>query len=464
MSVTAKIRMYNQQDLGDCFLLNFANSKGEEAYYLIDFGSYKNGNQVRENEIARHIAKTIGDKKLTIILTHQHKDHLSGFKSTGDVLKGDKKNNRSLWLSFLDDKDGEEGKVIRAVTEKYWKKNKKATELINQKFAHSAAIMGMLEEKKVYDLFAEEQSGGEAMTALLNICDNNVTFLKPGHNFLLPGLSEGVRVYVLGPPTKESQLRKLDPHKHEGVEGLTAMMELSNLDISNSLMLDALEGISADAQNAPYKEINFPFSLNFVDNTADNPITQAYHDSKEVNRQIEDEWLSEIGRMALHMDRLTNNTSLVLAFELVESKKVLLFVGDAQIGNWQSWFDVTFHDSPVTAKDLLSRTVLYKAGHHSSHNATLKDGLNLMNENELIIMVPVDAKSAKPFKMLKAEMLTGYNRKSKGKVLRSDTIVQDGKDLVTPYPFVTSTGLRNLKIIPDGTVNGHLALEIEIKG
>lgn len=75
------------------------------------------------------------------------------------------------------------------------------------------------------------------------------------------------------------------------------------------------------------------------------------------------------------MDTLTNNSSLVLAFELVQSKKVLLFVGDAQIGNWKSWFRVEFEASAVKARDLLSRTVLYKAGHHSSHNATLLEDL-----------------------------------------------------------------------------------------
>lgn len=33
------------------------------------------------------------------------------------------------------------------------------------------------------------------------------------------------------------------------------------------------------------------------------------------------------------LNNLTNNSSLVLAFELVKAKKVLLFVGDAQTGN-----------------------------------------------------------------------------------------------------------------------------------
>jgi len=37
----------------------------------------------------------------------------------------------------------------------------------------------------------------------------------------------------------------------------------------------------------------------------------------------------------------TNNTSLVLAIEL-EDGDVMLFAGDAQVGNWLSWQDLTW--------------------------------------------------------------------------------------------------------------------------
>lgn len=53
-------------------------------------------------------------------------------------------------------------------------------------------------------------------------------------------------------------------------------------------------------------------------------------------------------------------------------------VGDAQAShpaslNWRSWSEGSFTDgtAEVTVKDLLGRTVLYKVGHHGSHNATL---------------------------------------------------------------------------------------------
>jgi glyoxylase-like metal-dependent hydrolase (beta-lactamase superfamily II) len=463
MSVTANIRMYNQKDLGDCFLLKFTDANNKVAYYLIDFGSYTGANRAREREIAEHIKTTIGDNKLTIIVTHQHKDHLSGFVTAGDLLKSETA-ARELWLSYLDDENSTEGQIIRSATEKYWKKTKKINSLLEQKFADAEVVTNMLEQKKVFDLFAEDQTMGKAITNLLEIAQNNITFLTPGQNFPLPGVTEGVNVYVLGPPSSNELLTKMDPTKAEGVEGLNAAMEMANLDISGALMLDALEnmlGGDESRADAVSRETDFPFSYNFIDNNPNSCTREEYY--KDEERQIDHEWLSEIGRMALHMDKFTNNTSLVLAFEMIESKKVLLFVGDAQIGNWLSWSNIKFIDSAVTSKDLLSRTVLYKAGHHSSHNATLKQGLDLMNEKELIIMIPVEKKAAKPFKMLKPGMLTGYNRKSHGRVLRSDTIEQDAADLAPQFPFIARTDLPNLTIIPDGA-GEHLAMELEIKG
>ena len=100
----------------------------------------------------------------------------------------------------------------------------------------------------------------------------------------------------------------------------------------------------------------------------------------------------------MKLDSDTNNTSLALAFELPDGR-VLLFPGDAQVGNWESWHaDADDHkrvwqidDHAVTAEMLLNRTVLYKVGHHGSHNATLREkGLEMMTDPALTAMVPVD--------------------------------------------------------------------------
>lgn len=439
--------MYNQKNLGDCFLLTFQPEGGSEKHILIDFGSYY-ANKERERQIAEDIVKTVGAQKCTIVLTHQHKDHLSGFSTAEDILTC---HFNELWLSYLDSEKSPEGKNIRDLTTKYWKKSVKSSNLIRAKFGADESVKQMLDAKATFDLFAEDQTGGKAMSSLLRITGNsfnNVKFLTPGDTFLLPGTEGGVRVYVLGPPIDKSLLTKLDPTKDEEVSGFD-QLSLANLDLSGTLMLDALEGLDSNGQ----KENRFPFSKKYLaSDESPNHLQQMYAQSKE--RNIDHDWLGEMGRMALHMDNLTNNTSLVLAFELIESRKILLFVGDAQIGNWQSWFKVAFKeypervkDYPANVEDLLSRTVVYKAGHHSSHNATLKQGLDMMNEEELVILVPVDEKTSvkQGFSMLQPAMLMGYHRKSQGRVFRSDT-EQLGGNFDLKFPFMPRNKMANLKM------------------
>src|SRR5260370_26402422 len=90
-------------------------------------------------------------------------------------------------------------------------------------------------------------------------------------------------------------------------------------------------------------------------------------------RLIDSDWLGGWTVVALQLDTLTNNTSLVLAIELPDGD-VLLFAADAQVGNWLSWQDLTWSvgGRTVTGPQLLENTILYKVGHHGSHNATLK--------------------------------------------------------------------------------------------
>lgn len=115
----------------------------------------------------------------------------------------------------------------------------------------------------------------------------------------------------------------------------------------------------------------------------------------------DDGWrrIADASAFALQLDGDTNNTSLALAFEIAEpgTGDVLLFPGDAQVGNWESWqLDAegrvrtwTVDGRPVTAADLLARTVVYKVGHHGSHNATLRAlGLKLIVHPSTVMAIP----------------------------------------------------------------------------
>ena len=64
----------------------------------------------------------------------------------------------------------------------------------------------------------------------------------------------------------------------------------------------------------------------------DSYVRHLYNKRGEAWRKIDNDWLQTATRLGLYLDTYTNNSSLVLAFELVKSGKVLLFAADAQAG------------------------------------------------------------------------------------------------------------------------------------
>lgn len=229
------------------------------------------------------------------------------------------------------------------------------------------------------------------------------------------GDMDDVRVYVLGPPKdpillKQSevtaQARKDDVVYHLGAAGMVGGDALCAGHLSNGVP----NGTSGDrhhpfaAEHRIAREVSDPLAPG---TTRPNPyyegirpfVEATYENAEEDWRRIDTDWLNAFGQVALNLDSDTNNTSLVLAFEFGQTGEVLLFVGDAQVGNWQSWAGVSFTDGgerPLTAHELLRRTVFYKVGHHCSHNATLKKGgLELMTHPDLVAFIPLDEATAK---------------------------------------------------------------------
>jgi hypothetical protein len=155
-------------------------------------------------------------------------------------------------------------------------------------------------------------------------------------------------------------------------------------------------------------------------------IGKRYFGRSDAWRRIEHDWLGAAAPLALHLDSDTNNTSLALAFELFDGGPVLLFPGDAQVGNWLSWESLSWTDrdgATVTRDDLLGRTVLYKVGHHGSHNATLReDGLELMTDPQLAAMIPVKRETAEKrrWNMPFPALLARLQEKTSGRIMDAD--------------------------------------------
>ena len=189
----------------------------------------------------------------------------------------------------------------------------------------------------------------------------------------------------------------------------------------------------------------------------------------EAWRRIEGDWMEAASEFALQLDSATNNTSLAFALEIGPpgAGKVLLFPGDAQVGNWLSWFGkvqsgkrelgkdmvwgVEGAGTKITAEDLLHRTVFYKVGHHGSHNATLREqGLALMGRfggtSDLVAFLPVDEHVARDLahygEMPLRSLVMDLAIRTGGRVARNDAGATPKDETSTLAPIPGAPALR----------------------
>jgi hypothetical protein len=434
------VRMY-RQGLGDCFLLAFpCGGGGRPCYMLIDCGVLLGTEDAAEKmkRVAASLHEATGGKIDVLVATLQHWDHISGFQQAKEIF--DQIEIGQVWAAWTEDPNDPAAQRLRARQETSVRVLHAAAQGLRRGGDETSA--SSLES--VLQFLGELGADGrpfaiqEAMAYILGR-GHPPHYWHPGDRAELPGV-EGARVYVLGPPQDQGSAQPGDP---------TAPGE-SHLNSEAAFGVAVLAaGSSLEQGDEELKALSFPFDQDFrvpLEVACQDPFFQASYfgvggqpSEKELAwRRIETEWLTSASHLSLQLDSNTNNTSLALAIEL-PGGKVLLFAADAQEGNWLSWHtlhwpreggDPNLPSTPVTAAELLSRTVLYKVGHHASHNATLEaGGLELMADPELVAMISVDeAMAHKPkggnpagWDMPFAPLLQRLLEKAKGRVLRADS-------------------------------------------
>lgn len=390
------IRMYRIGH-GDCFLLAFPRKQGGDPFYvLIDCG-YKPGSpkvlaktpgeEITDEEIVKDIAQMTGEKIDLFIVTHEHQDHVNAIKNFQNFTI------EEAWFAWTEDPANELANELRKrhhdqLLGLLSARNKLAAMNMDEAKSGVEALDNFLAfEMGGTDDGSRNESGGkakkdpntsvnkQAMKMVKELAANRqgVRFLSPGEEILQVGDTD-VRAFVLGPPLSADLLGEEDPVGSMGFPRSENRNPFSFASAANE-----------DGPSAPPFGKTFILERKeadkdsfFVDHYGFTKAKVIPQDNAEVSpdadwRRIEEDWLQSAENIALALNTGINNTSLVLAFELPKSKKVLLFIGDAQVGNWKSWTDCSWQDGTrtITCKDLLARTVLYKVGHHGSHNATL---------------------------------------------------------------------------------------------
>jgi hypothetical protein len=449
-----RVRMY-RQGLGDCFLLTFPKKSGGDFHILIDCGvilGTPNPKPIME-AVARDIIETTGGHLDILVATHEHWDHVSGFDQAKDKFDGIKVDR--VWLAWTEDpKDAtanrirkERGMRLAALwlgtqqMRQFGAADPEAAETV-ERVAEVLSFFGIDPDHDQppaggFGAFeaAAAAAGGKTGAAMRWVRDkvSDPEFWKPGD--VIDLLAEiGIRVYVLGPPTDRTLLGKDLPtssgHETYEMRAAAARAFFSSAfgasdpygmrqDFDPSIPFDQKYQISRAAAD----QIDF-FRDHYLGTSGESP---------DDWRRIDRDWMAGATDFALQLDSDTNNTSLALAFEL-DDGRVLLFPGDAQVGNWESWhvdgdhtrvWNVDNGKRQVTAEQLLNRTVLYKVGHHGSHNATLREkGLEMMTDPDLVAMVPVDVyiahKKKRWTRMPFHPLMTRLADVTKGRVLQAD--------------------------------------------
>lgn len=501
-----KVRMY-RTGLGDCFLLAFprkgAGSRPRDKVFhvLIDCGVYyaTTGGADRIRTIAQDIKLATANRLDLLVITHEHWDHVSGFhpNQAQSIFAGITLDQ--LWMAWTENlelplaQDLHEGRRtarlallqamrgMRSLRVDAQGRLTEGAQMVDQLLSFFGGPVttppaGLPQGFGAAPLGAAKKSvqTEEAMEWLRDVYGKDKTeFLRPGDGPIELDGVPGARVYVLGPPEDPDLIRRADPLGDEVYhKGLAAAVQASFFAAFGEVperadgRLDSADQRELLVQTIPFDE-HLAIEREKLEkngNPAD-PIVhffQEHYLARDDWRKIDGDWLEAAGEFALQLDNATNNTSLAFAIEIGPpgKGKVLLFPGDAQVGNWLSWFGKvklrddrevgremawTVGDRKVTAEDLLRRTVLYKVGHHGSHNATLRDkGLELMGppdgSGEFLAFLPVDEHVARekagygemPLRSLMKELAI----RTRGRVARCDegATPKDSLSTLSPIP------------------------------
>ncbi len=385
--VSIQLYMYNVY-FGDCFLLVFQYPGGAEKFVLIDFGSTGKGKHAAAAEadeedkestgsrllrVAEHIEKRCGGQLDVVVATHRHKDHIYGFglKKAGAIIAGcHPKAVIQPWTENPEDERDLGKEKPAAKTKEFFARERS---LLSRMFRDMDGVARTIEAETMHladgskftktverplkerILFAADDNQIKNRAAVENLRAMGPNhYVSFGYNDVdWEELLPGVDVDILGPPSLEqtdtilAATNKSDEfwslrasaNYYWGVQAATG--DLINANIES--------GIPLFGEAKAYGEWIPPNARWFI-------------------RQLRSLRASQLFAIVRYVDGALNNTSVIMTFEAGD--QILLFPGDAQIENWRYAMEAAKKDGRV--RRLLTKTSLYKVGHHGSRNATPK--------------------------------------------------------------------------------------------
>lgn len=423
-----------------------------------------------EADILAYLSATTAGKLDLLVITHDHYDHVAGFTLPDDenIFLQPSFEIGQLWLSWVENPNDPQAQALGA----RFSKAKEAVALAAEVGRHAvgpvsealervqglAGFIGPVAHPALPAVTAKTKTTTQSIQAMREKVGLKTRFLEPGQ-VIAKSEGIGLKTYVLAPPRSEKRLFKDSPtgkgearevyltdvDEASAVAGV-ALAQLHGLAMAGGMKLENDQRSAVEDEDAldplPFAKPHCRAYPGEDDAAAGRPqgwekLRTAYENDADAFRSISGDWTEAADSLALKLDSDTNNSSLVLAFE-IDQERMLLFPGDAQVGNWESWGDQLYPamsggGQPQEAIDnILRRVVFYKVGHHASHNATARArGLELMTHPGLCAAIPVVEAVAKiqgpgrktpgkGWKMPYAELYARLEEKTHGRIVQGD--------------------------------------------
>ena len=388
MAVRAKpehvtVRMY-QVGFGDCFLVSFAYPRPlpdgrADRHVLIDFGSTHAPRHQKLDwpAIARRLAEDCGGKLDVVVVTHRHKDHLSGFANDDAAAVIDELAPTLVVRPWTEDPDipatatGPLGDRSRQLLAGLAQGQEFANELALAFDARAGGLPG-----HVRQLAEDQLKNAEAVGRLQRwATENDGEYLHAGSASKIEQVVPGVGAEVLGPPTVDQfpevvNARARDPEYWMLYQGLVT----SGFSAGSLAIDDGVDDDEDDEDGEGRRPTLLP-----PDHVAALEIPAG--PARWLAERLQRQHVESLQRIVRSLDDALNNTSLILL--LTVGKRRLLFPGDAQIENWRFTLDRLATDRKL--KNRLRSVDFYKVGHHGSRNASPRSLLNLWGDGKPLV-------------------------------------------------------------------------------
>jgi hypothetical protein len=379
--VGLRVRMY-RVGFGDFFLLSIPTPQGKE-HILIDCGVFKGTSgkgDLRSIESAvEDMAKETEGQLALVIMTHRHADHIIGFSRCKAQFQQMKVG--AVWMPVWESEYDDNAQKFQAGL----------TSLALRLDAHLAAQAAAPGDEKSYAaardmLYNATGAGTLAAAAGGGTNAASLDLLKRGFGVkpeyyaagqqpvVPPSLAKaGLSARILGPPPVDD----------------LSLMKLMDMTKGVGEYLDALHASEEDGRMLKPFGGQWEVQANRFPDESFREWSRLGDEGEAPYRAMEKAILqaqpTSFYAAAKSLDSFLNNQSLVVLFTF--GGKKLLFVGDAQAGNWEHWLYTT--DKPDKAPSghistdgtsILQSLDFYKVGHHGSTNATPKAVVGAMRD------------------------------------------------------------------------------------